>query len=58
MKKTSATVQAIIDDQTFMRRLADAYRIKCNPHISHKEDLYHALYGYLPYDGPTTGVRA
>lgn len=48
----SKTVQAIEEDRQFMTRLADAYRIKCNPRIQDKEDLYRALYGYLPDDLP------
>ncbi len=58
--KKGATIQAIIDDQAFMRRLAEADRIKRNKGITHKDELFHALYGYLPYDLPETirGIMA
>ena len=60
MNKQSATVQAIEEERQFMARLADAYRIKCNPRITNKESLYYALYGYLPYDMPESaqGIMA
>jgi hypothetical protein len=55
--KKGATIQAIIDDQDFLRRLADANRIKKNPRIQDKESLYRSLYGYLPYDMPMQAER-
>lgn len=50
--KTSKAVLAIIDDQAFMRRLAEAHRIKHNKKIVDADRYFHRVYGYLPYDLP------
>jgi len=57
--KKGANIQAIIEDQVFMRRLADANRIKNNKSIVDHDAYFHRVYGYLPDDLPSFvgGVR-
>lgn len=58
--KKGATIQAIIEDQAFMRRLAEANRIKHNKSIADHDTYFHRIFGYLPDDLPdnTRGMMA
>lgn len=50
--KTSAMVQAIIEEQSFLSRLEEANRIKNNKSIIDHDAYFHRIYGYLPDDLP------